>query len=408
MRGQSVGERLDAHGGVGRGFDLLRICLAGSIIFYHSFEIVGLELSRQYWEIMGQSIVPAFFVLSGFLVTDAASRSRVTDFLVNRACRILPALAVVVAASALVIGPLLTTYDERAYWADPRTVRYFLSVIGISQMQLPGVFAGMPADQTFNVSLWSIGWEMLCYGMVALFLAIRFLKKAKLLLALFVGIMLLRTGLYIEHPHVIHLTHMELGPFVTRGVSFENILPDQSLRPWSPYWLADRVTLHLTSWEFRVVPFFLGGMLCYLWRYELRGSPWLAAGCALALAVVSVSFAGQDYTPVTTVLTAAPIAYLVAYIGTENLPLPRIFRGDYSYGIYLWGFPVAQIIHLFGADGRSPWLNTLLSLPVALMAGCASWHLVELPVLKRRRFMVDRFRRKSEVAAVRRGQGDLA
>jgi peptidoglycan/LPS O-acetylase OafA/YrhL len=156
------------------------------------------------------------------------------------------------------------------------------------------------------------------------------------------------------------------------------------------------------------VPFFLSGMLCYFWRYDLRCSAWLAAACVLTLALLSVAFAGQDYTPATTILTAAPIAYLVAYVGTENLPLPRILRGDYSYGVYLWGFPIAQIIHLFGADGRSPWINTLLTLSVALMVGCASWHLVELPVLKRRRFMVDRFRRRSEVTAMRRGQRDLA
>jgi peptidoglycan/LPS O-acetylase OafA/YrhL len=39
------------------------------------------------------------------------------------------------------------------------------------------------------------------------------------------------------------------------------------------------------------------------------------------------------------------VAYIVVFVGM--LPLPRIYllqTGDYSYGIYLYGFPIAQAL----------------------------------------------------------------
>jgi peptidoglycan/LPS O-acetylase OafA/YrhL len=387
----SVGCRIDEHRGVGVGFDLLRLGLACSVIVYHAFGVVGAATSDSHWQILGESIVPAFFVLSGFLVTASALRSTLPQFVINRACRILPALIVVVALSALVVGPCLTTFGLRTYFTDPRTADYFLNILGDSQMELPGVFAGLAANQTFNVSLWTVGWEMFCYALVAVLLATRALGKVSVGVALFASIMAFRLGLYIAHPDIIHVTRGQLEPFVFPGLHLQNLPFDRSVARWSPNWLTNRLALHVTSWEFRVVLFFLTGLLFWLWRYQLRRSRWLAAGCGVALVIVSLAFPGQESTPVTTLLTAAPIGYLVAYIGTVDLPLPRIVKGDYSYGIYLWSFPIQQIVHYFGADGGRPWANMLLALPVALAAGCLSWHLVEMPVLAKRRFMIGRF-----------------
>ncbi|AOK45828.1 hypothetical protein WT60_02440 [Burkholderia sp. MSMB617WGS] len=55
-------------------------------------------------------------------------------------------------------------------------------------------------------------------------------------------------------------------------------------------------------------------------------------------------------------------------------------RNDYSYGIYLWAFPVQQVI-----ASRHPYLDNLISLlisvPVTLLLAMASWHLIERPIL---------------------------
>ena len=409
----SIGSRMDERGGVGDGFDVLRLTLACGVVVYHSFGVAAAAGLIGPWQLVAESLVPAFFVLSGFLVTGSALRSTLPQFLVNRALRILPALIAVVTLSALVLGPALTSLDLAAYFASAHTREYFLAIVGAPQMELPGVFSGphlegasiasLHADRSFNVSLWTVGWEMLCYAMVAVFLATRVIARPAVVLSLFVAIMAFRLGLYIARPDVIHVQNVSLGSIVFPGLEMSNLSVDRSFEPWSPNWLADRLTARVTSWEFRVIPFFLAGILAYLWRYQLPRSGRWALASAAAIVALSHVVSGEQSTPLTTLLTAAPIAYLVAFVGTSHLPLPRFLKGDYSYGVYLWAFPVQQFVHMRGLDGGSPWANTLLSVPIALLAGCASWHLVERPFLASRRFRIRRFR-----PAVETDEGQIA
>ena len=58
--------------------------------------------------------------------------------------------------------------------------------------------------------------------------------------------------------------------------------------------------------------------------------------------------------------------------------------GDYSYGTYLYAFPVQQAMaHL--VPGATPIGNMLLAFPVTLLFAVLSWHLIEERALKRLR-----------------------
>lgn len=76
-------------------------------------------------------------------------------------------------------------------------------------------------------------------------------------------------------------------------------------------------------------------------------------------------------------------AYAVIALGNASFPvINRTGRfGDISYGVYLWGFPVAQLLSWrFGHDlplSSHIVLTILLTYGVAL----ASWHLIERPAL---------------------------
>jgi peptidoglycan/LPS O-acetylase OafA/YrhL len=106
--------------------------------------------------------------------------------------------------------------------------------------------------------------------------------------------------------------------------------------------------------------------------------PW-----ALALAVpVAATLHGP----------AAPAAMAVAltywtFLLAER-PAGRIRRynalGDYSYGVYIYAFPVQQtVMHLRPEAG--PWENVALAVPPTLLLAVLSWHWVEAPALDRRR-----------------------
>jgi peptidoglycan/LPS O-acetylase OafA/YrhL len=74
--------------------------------------------------------------------------------------------------------------------------------------------------------------------------------------------------------------------------------------------------------------------------------------------------------------------YLVFWLGFANLGAARRAGryGDFSYGLYLWGWPAQQIVQT--AIEPAHWLaNVALATPLALAAAFVSWRLVEKPAL---------------------------
>jgi peptidoglycan/LPS O-acetylase OafA/YrhL len=89
-------------------------------------------------------------------------------------------------------------------------------------------------------------------------------------------------------------------------------------------------------------------------------------------------------------------AYLLFY--AAYTPTVRLWRatawGDPSYGTYLVSFPIQQWIvrhHMHGVAGQtmSPYLLFAVSLPLSLLAGYLSWHLVERWFLPRERAVAE-------------------
>jgi peptidoglycan/LPS O-acetylase OafA/YrhL len=62
--------------------------------------------------------------------------------------------------------------------------------------------------------------------------------------------------------------------------------------------------------------------------------------------------------------------------------LPLLQNGDYSYGIYLFNFPIQQsLVHWFPAL-REWWMLLLVATPLTILFAAASWHWIEKPSLK--------------------------
>jgi peptidoglycan/LPS O-acetylase OafA/YrhL len=86
----------------------------------------------------------------------------------------------------------------------------------------------------------------------------------------------------------------------------------------------------------------------------------------------------------------APFAviYLTLFIGLFRFPaLKLLTSGDYSYGVYLYGFPISQALMAL-----SPGLfkhNLLVFLPTALLVtvlfAAFSWHVIEKHALAQKR-----------------------
>ena len=175
-------DRLLAISFRGPGFNQIRLAAATVVLLHHSRSIEHPDIkidplfyySGGYVH-FGLLAVLIFFAISGFLVTPSLVRSgNVVEYLVHRALRIFPALFVIVAASMLVLGPLLTTLSERAYFSDPRLYLYAKNVLTSAYHNLPGVelIDGRPA--VINGSLWTLRYEILSYAVLALTSALGF------------------------------------------------------------------------------------------------------------------------------------------------------------------------------------------------------------------------------------------
>lgn len=358
---ESIGAGLERFSGVGPGFDLLRVVLASGVVVWHCFPLTTgdarLVDATPLWFLVNV-FVPMFFVVSGFLVTGSAHRVALGPYLLNRVARIVPALLCVVALSALVIGPLVTTRPPGAYLADPLVARYFGNVVGLVAYALPGVFEGLPTPSVVNGSLWTVRFEYACYiglgGLVLLGLARRWWPYALAYLLL----MLVAAWLAVACA-----AGAEAGATLPIG---EGILPQ----------------------AMKVLPYFLLGSLLYVLRDRVPFDGRLALLSAAAIPLVGLfGEAAWLKLPLFWLALAPVLAYLTVWLGLARLPKLEILGGgDFSYGIYLYHFPILQLLVPW-TGVRDWWLLALMAALPVLLVAAASWHLVEKPALVlRKRF----------------------
>lgn len=331
------------------GFDYLRIILAVSVMAWHS---AGIVYGRDFAIYLASTplgnviflILPAFFALSGFLVTSSLMRSRtLVEFMGLRLLRLIPALAVEIFLSALLLGPILTSFNISDYFRDSGFRAYFLNILGIIHYQLPGVFINNPIPTIVNGSLWTVPYELECYIAVGGLWLLRQRGNgyaALLLLGLWCGLL---------------LTLLTFGRYEPIG--------------------ADALNGRL------LVAYFLAGVVLYLFRYRIAAD-WKMFAIATILAPLMVKFRIAIF------LSPLIIAYLTVYIGLLQPPkLPIIFSGDYSYGIYLYAFPIQQSVYQLIPASHNWTSHFILSLALTSLLATFSWHAIERPTLKLKKYL---------------------
>lgn len=335
---------LVANNGHGRGFDVLRLALSASIVLYHSFEVSygpdfgGPRPTDRLYRLISANYLPMFFALSGFLVAGSYARTRsLTIFIAFRLLRIVPALATEILVSALLIGAFVTTLPLERYYSDPAFFRYFLNIAGVVQFYLPGVFTDNPNPGMVNKSLWTIPAELICYTVAAAAITIGLLERR-------------RAFAFILAAATLAL----LAGYAALGLD------------WSQRWVFPPVLLLMC---------FLAGILLQLYREVVLLDWRLAALAALLMLVLPLHGAGM-------ILAPLAVAYFTVFLGLRDGPLTRLApKGDYSYGLYLYAYPIQQLLVAYLPQTREWYWNAALTLPIAFGVAFASWHIIEKPAL---------------------------
>lgn len=336
--------------------DALRLVGALAVIFGHAYHIVGRPFENPI--VAGYPVqtlgVVIFFSISGYLITASWSRTKnPISYLAARSLRIFPALVVVVLVCMLVVGPLVTTLTTSAYFDHPTTWSYLSNIILRPQYELPGVWATQPYPNAVNGSLWTLPAEFFCYLLVPLvFLAPRRLR-IPVVLALLAG-----------------------------SVWYSMTPPLESMVVWH-----SRISDNALMWAF----FAAGALLRLLAERGLRFRADVAVGL-LATHMVIAATLPQHTTKVAWLF----LPYVVLTVGLASTPYVRRASrfGDLSYGLYLWAFPVQQlVIDLWGVRRMS--VNLLVVTAITALLALASWHAVEHPSLRLKDRIVRRFVRRS-------------
>lgn len=279
------------------------------------------------------------------------------------------------------------------YYTSKEFISYFLNVTGLIHYFLPGVFQDNPHKGVVNLSLWTVPWELFCYLIISVLILTGLIRRPRVILFGGMAAIILPAMLYL-----IMLFAKANHSAVASSMLEQNLYynpPDLSLHDASVGRLVKWLVLTVCGWGFRVIPFFLSGCLLYTFRYRVPYHWGLGTLLLALLLLASFAMPFEWDGPLLNLALCPALTYLTVLIGLTRMPMLPVYRnGDYSYGIYLYGYPIQQVVVLLGLDRLIWWQNVLISIPLISVFAMFSWHLIERPILLQRKklsFLTERY-----------------
>lgn len=339
-------------------FDFLRFLFASLVLFYHCFALLlGVGQRPAYFgesfaTLAGGTSVSFFFVISGFLVTTSWTRNPVfRQYFAKRILRIYPAFILAMFSCAFVAGPLGAD-NASLYWHHFKIVKaliyLFLLPADVVGPDMTLVFQHQAFTSVIDGSCWTLRCEFTMYLMVVL------LGVA--------GLYRFRQGI-----GVLILFFLFFCFYAVSQASSHPLLSDRQL-PWitNPnVWIG-------------LMTFFLSGMTYCFYRDRIPVSRSLLI---VSLAVLLVTASKPQWFNIATPLFGSYVLFFIAF--DPRIKLQRFARyGDFSYGMYLFAFPIQQLLVRYFGTELTPYSLFLVAFPLSLLCAILSWHFVEKPFLQ--------------------------
>lgn len=331
----TLGDALAIHD---NSLGAVRLLLAAAVIVAHAWPLGGYGGSRM--EVVGDVAVDGFFVISGYLIAGSRMRSDIGHYLSRRARRIFPGYWVSLVAVAFLFAPLAGLINGRG-WDSLAAVSYVVdnATLIVTQETIGPTLSGAHAIGRWNGPLWTLAYEFGAYLLCGALLGVVWVRR--------------------------HLVGTAAA--LTVGI------------PALAWWLGDLggADGKIAMSALRFFAFFAAGMLAYALRGRLRTSTPVAVGAAALVVVLALlgEHALNLFAPV-------PLAYVLLHVGATWRT--RLASGDdYSYGMYVYGWPVQQILALLGVGALVPvWGFAALSVAATVPVAILSWRLVERPAMR--------------------------
>ena len=318
-------------------FDLFRFVAASLVLFSHAFTLTQgnsanepLMLASHGKDTLGECAVAAFFIMSGYLISASwQAKRKLKPFFAARAARIFPGLILMLAALYLA-GACLSDKPIADYlFATP--VDFFAKLLLHGRFELTAqAFANNPYPLALNGALWTLRYEVLCYLVLG---ALGFLALLRRVAVWFLWLLLMA--------------------LCFRAGGLGHVIGDHPL-------------YSLGAW-------FVAGMLVQLHDVPIASK----TGFGFGLVLIAVALAAGAYP----LLMSPFIAKGLIDLAKQDGPLSGFGKfGDFSYGIYIYAFPIEQLSVTILNKLAVPcpwWMCCLVSFPFTLLCAMLSWHLVE-------------------------------
>jgi peptidoglycan/LPS O-acetylase OafA/YrhL len=333
-------------------FSFLRFFLAALVIFSHSYTLGGFGSERLFGstqETYGGFAVYNFFVLSGFLITRSYINSAsIWRFMWNRIIRIIPGFWVCSIVTILIFAPIIYFAENSSLTGyfniktdnplDYLKVNLFLEM---RQYGIANLLKDTPFPKVFNGSLWTLIYEFKFYLLIAVIGAMDILTKYKKFIIYFFLFLWLIYIIDIAIPG----TASKIFPY------FSDI------------------------YLIRLLIYFLAGSIYFLFIDNIVINKKLFF-FAVGLTILSIQ---NNFYPLIAPLTLPYILFLLAF----KLPFTNLDKyGDFSYGLYIYAFPLQQMLSFFGLNTKGFTLYFILSILITMIPSILSFYLIEEPCLK--------------------------
>ncbi|WP_353988425.1 acyltransferase family protein [Ruicaihuangia caeni] len=373
----SIGQALN---GSNNSLGLLRLVMAALVIVDHAFPLGGFEgdLFRRFTQgqvSLGGLAVAGFFAISGYLITKSGMSGDVVQFMWRRSLRIFPAYWLVLLVTAFIAAPIVwvSNGDNLADLSVAALLAYLAAnwTLNIGSFGIGDLLAGttpygeLTGGSVFNGSIWTLIYEWNCYLLVAVLVAFGLMRWVRVVApALAVGFLILVVAAAVDAQAIATLLPLLADPY-SRTLGFT----------------------------------FLVGAVLAAYSREVPFDDRLGI---LAGSVLIGSLRLGGFSTIGTIAGAYFVLYLAARLPRALQRVGKV--NDYSYGVYIYGFVVQQLLAHFGAQrfGLVPYIG----LALVLSLGCAwvSWHLVEKRAMRAKswgpgrgaRYWLDRMPRRSK------------
>jgi peptidoglycan/LPS O-acetylase OafA/YrhL len=321
--------------GRNNALNAVRLLLAGAVIVSHLFVTGGYGAEPRWggytlggWAVMG------FFGISGYLVTGSRLSNPLRSYLRRRCLRIYPGFWTCLVLTAFVLAPLSAVLDA-SHFAATSAAGYvmFNASLWMAQGDVDATLRHVPLPLVWNASAWTLAYEFLCYLVVGVGMSVARDPRWRRW-SLWAGLALVTT---------LNLVAVHRG--------------------------SSNGFLTLSLW---LGAFFLAGGCVRMEAHRLPVSAWLAAASMALLVVASA-------TGVVRALAPLPLTYIVLWLGA-TVRVRWGSRNDLSYGVYIYAFPVQQLLAAAGMQ-RMPWLYASSTFVLVSALAAASWWGVEKPSL---------------------------